>query len=59
VASVKKDFQQILNYKSDLEALVEDQTQHLEQKNRKLFAVEQEQRQLQAQIDQTEQALKR
>jgi len=42
VASVKKDFQKILDYKSDLEALVEDQTQHLELKNRKLFAQEQE-----------------
>lgn len=26
VASVKKDFQQILNYKTDLEVLIEDQT---------------------------------
>lgn len=42
MASVKKDFQKILDYKSDLEALVEDQTQHLELKNRKLFAQEQE-----------------
>ena len=28
--SLKQDFQQILNYKNDLELLIEDQTQQLE-----------------------------
>ena len=37
VASVKKDFQQILNYKSDLEMLIEEQTQSLESKNQRLL----------------------
>lgn len=40
VASVKKDFQQILNYKNDLEVLIEEQTQSLESKNQRLFQVE-------------------
>ena len=42
VASVKKDFQQILNYKSDLEVLIEDQTQHLESKNQRLYQLEEQ-----------------
>lgn len=40
VASVKKDFQQILNYKNDLEVLIEEQTQSLESKNQRLFQLE-------------------
>jgi hypothetical protein len=46
VTSVKQDLQQILNYKNDLEALVEEQTNHLDAKNKKLFVQEQEQRSL-------------
>ena len=42
MASVKKDFQQILNYKSDLEVLIEDQTQHLESKNQRLYQLEEQ-----------------
>ena len=37
---MKQDFQQILNYKSDLEVLIEDQTQHLESKNQRLYQLE-------------------
>ena len=40
VQSVKQDFQQILNYKNDLDLLIEDQTQQLEAKNKKLFGYE-------------------
>ena len=42
MASVKKDLQQILNYKSDLEVLIEDQTQHLESKNQRLYQLEEQ-----------------
>lgn len=42
VQSVKKDFQQILNYKNDLEVLIEDQTQHLESKNQRLYQLEEQ-----------------
>ena len=38
--SLKQDFLQILNYKNDLELLIEDQTQQLEQKNKKIFSFE-------------------
>ena len=38
--SLKGDFQQILNYKNDLELLIEDQTQQMEQKNKKIFSFE-------------------
>ena len=42
VASVKLDFQQILNYKNDLEALIEEQTSQLDHKNKKISNNEQE-----------------
>jgi hypothetical protein len=40
-----------LNYKNDLEALIEEQTNHLDQKNKKMFAQEQDTRSLQASLD--------
>lgn len=37
---IKGDFLQIMNFKNELEVLVEEQTQHIEMKNKKLLAVE-------------------
>jgi len=34
--SIKQDFLQILNFKNELEVLIEEQTQHLESKTKKL-----------------------
>ena len=44
VASVKKDCQTILHYKNDLEVLIEEQTQHLENKNKRLLVLEDSER---------------
>lgn len=37
---MKNDFQQILNFKNDLEALINEQTEHLDKKNKKLTMME-------------------
>ena len=59
VASVKKDFQQILNYKNDLEVLIEEQTQHLENKNKRLLQLEDNDRSREADIQSIESNLRR
>ena len=59
VASVKKDFQQILNYKNDLEVLIEEQTQSLESKNQRLYQVEEQRNQKDGEIENLEAQLRR
>ena len=59
VASVKKDCQTILHYKNDLEVLIEEQTQHLENKNKRLLVLEDSERTRDSEIQNLEGQLRR
>lgn len=59
INSLKGDFQKILNYKSDLETLVEEQTQHLENKNKRMLIIEDTIRSKDQEISNTEGNLRR
>lgn len=37
---IKADFEAVINFKNELEVLIEEQTQHIDQKNKRLLAVE-------------------
>ena len=56
---MKADFQSILNYKNDLETLVEEQTQHIEKKNKRLMMVEETLRFKESELEKKESLLRR
>ncbi len=59
MAQIKQDLQQLLYYKNDLEVTIEQQTNALEQKNRKFSQVEEQLRGKDFQMEQTDSALRR
>ena len=40
ITQMKSDIQTVINFKNDLEALIEEQTQHIEKKNKRLQILE-------------------
>ena len=56
---IKGDFLQIMNFKNELEVLVEEQTQHIEMKNRKMQGFEETMRFKDGEIEKKDQLLRR
>ena len=56
---LKQDFQQVLNFKNELEQLIEDQTSHIEQKNKKLHLLEETLRFRDADLEKKDSLLRR
>ena len=56
---IKGDFLQILNFKNELEVLIEEQTQHIELKNKKLHMFEETLRFKDSEIEKKDSLLRR
>jgi hypothetical protein len=56
---IKGDFLQILNFKNELEVLIEEQTQHIELKNKKLHMFEETMRFKDAELEKKDSLLRR
>ncbi len=59
MSELKVDMQSLLNYKQDLENVVEEQTLMIEQRNKKFASVEEQLRGKEMQIEQAESAVRR
>jgi hypothetical protein len=56
---IKGDFLQILNFKNELEVLIEEQTQHLEMKNKKNHMLEETLRFKESELEKKDSLLRR
>lgn len=56
---IKQDFESILNYKNELEALIEEQTMNIDQKNKKLMMLEETMRFKESDLEKKESLLRR
>ena len=56
---IKGDFLQIMNFKNELEVLIEEQSQHIEMKNKKLHMLEETLRYKEAELEKKDSLLRR
>lgn len=56
---MKVDFEAVLNFKNELEVLIEEQTQHIEAKNKRMLMVEDTLRFKETELEKKESLLRR
>lgn len=56
---IKADFETVLNFKNELEVLIEEQTQHIEAKNKRMAMIEDTLRFKESELEKKESILRR